>query len=87
MDLLFQGSVRKSLQYPDENEDCFSLDFKQKRIALCDGATESFDSKRWSQILSEKYIHDPEISLKWIQEAIAVYSGFYAEKKKLLTWS
>ncbi len=87
MDLLFQGSVRKSLQYPDENEDCFSLDFKQNRIALCDGATESFDSKSWSQILSEKYVHDPEISLKWIQEAIAVYSGFYTEKKKLLTWS
>lgn len=85
MDLLFQGSVRKSPEYPDENEDFFSSDFKKNRIALSDGASESFDSRTWSQILSEKYLQDSEISLKWFREAIETYYSSYFQKP--LSWS
>lgn len=85
MDLLFQGSVRKDLQYPDENEDFFLFDFKKNRMALSDGASESFDSRTWSRILSEKYILDPNPSLKWFQEAIETYNRSYSQKN--LSWS
>ena len=85
MDLLFQGSVRKDVQYPDENEDFFSFDFKKKRIALSDGASESFDSRTWSRILSEKYIEDSNLSFQWFQEATETYQQIYSQKS--LSWS
>ena len=42
-------------------------------LALCDGASESFDSSVWAQILADKFARDPAVTPEWLGDAIAEY--------------
>ncbi|HAN93111.1 MAG TPA: hypothetical protein DCQ33_13675 [Nitrospira sp.] len=53
--ILFQGTVPKHLDSPEENEDAYSSLPEQGRIVVSDGASESFDAKSWSRLLVEKF--------------------------------
>ncbi len=77
MEVLFAGTFPKDPSTPDENEDCLRVDTTLGRFALCDGASESFDSKAWAKILAERFIAKPEISPEWVQEAAISYSTAY----------
>nr|WP_308494805.1 protein phosphatase 2C domain-containing protein [Duganella fentianensis] len=65
---------------PDLNEDAWSVDERTTHIALSDGASESYDSKRWAQLLVQRYADDPCTTegwlLKdWVMDAVAAYEN------------
>jgi hypothetical protein len=75
MRLLFQGSCPKNPGGDDINEDRWAIDEASGTLALCDGASESFDSAVWAQILAEKFISDPAVTSDWIASSLSNYVG------------
>ena len=73
MRLLFQGSCRKDPFAQDVNEDRWQFSESRGTLALCDGASELFDSSVWAQILADKYARDPAVTSEWLTDAIAEY--------------
>jgi sulfur relay (sulfurtransferase) DsrF/TusC family protein len=73
--ILFKGRISKEELYPEAIEDYFAISDDARRIVLCDGASESYDSKNWAELLSNKYIQDPNLSERWIMDAIKEYSN------------
>jgi hypothetical protein len=65
MRLLFQGSCRKDPRENDVNEDRWAFSGSRGTLALCDGASESYDSSVWAQILSDKFVLDPTERAAW----------------------
>src|SRR5215207_3054832 len=45
--------------------------------ALSDGASVSFDSASWAQILVRRYARNPEVTREWIRSAIGEFSILY----------
>jgi hypothetical protein len=86
MKLNFFGSCPKDLSASDSNEDKFSFSIDQGRYALCDGASESYNSKLWAQILANKFVNDPKISPAWVDAAVIDYELQNAPAS-LLSWS
>ena len=81
----FAGSVPKDIGSPEANEDKFALSACGGRFAMCDGASESFDSKAWAAIVSATYAVDPEIDDAWVAAAIAEYSHLH--DRASMSWS
>lgn len=69
----FSGSVPKELDRSGLNEDCFSADEKSGHFALSDGASESYDSKRWAQLLTDRYLAAPDFTPDWVADAVRAY--------------
>lgn len=82
---MFFGSCPKDLSNPDSNEDKFAYSSNCERIALCDGASESYDSQTWAQILSAKYVSDPAVASDWVDAAILEYEA--KNDHSSLSWS
>ena len=59
MEILFQGSVAKHPDRPEDNEDAMSVVAERDRIVVCDGASESYDGKNWARLLAEKFDDEP----------------------------
>lgn len=85
MRVLFTGSVPKCADHPDENEDAFAGASGGSKLALCDGASESFDSRRWARILAKKFVENSDLGKDWILSAIEEYSSTYEFES--LPWS
>lgn len=81
----FAGSIAKTPDEPDTNEDCFIVNEEKQRIVVCDGASESFDSKTWAQLLAQKFSDDPAINPDWVEEAVSTYNASY--DANTLSWS
>jgi hypothetical protein len=77
MEVVFSGTFPKDPFNPGDNEDHLCVNSATGRFALCDGASESFDSKAWAKILAEKFIAEPDISAEWVQAAVASYARGY----------
>ncbi|MGE4969207.1 hypothetical protein [Yersinia enterocolitica] len=75
MKLEFSGAVPKDPECPEENEDKFAFSEDGRRLALCDGASESFNSKLWAELLARKFIADPKVNPEWVTSALAEYSA------------
>jgi hypothetical protein len=73
MKLLFGGSCPKDPLGNDINEDRWAINEDHGTLALCDGASESFDSSVWGQILADKFVLDPAVTPKWLSDAVAGY--------------
>lgn len=73
MKVLFAGQVPKDPSFPDANEDAFVLATDAGRIAVSDGASESFDSKTWAHLLTARFVQHPELSASWLADAVADY--------------
>jgi hypothetical protein len=58
------------------NEDSYSWSHKGV-WALSDGASISFDSASWSQILVRRYCREPQFSHDWLSRAIVEFSALY----------
>ncbi|URW82162.1 protein phosphatase 2C domain-containing protein [Alcaligenes sp. DN25] len=65
------SSVAKDLQRGDLNEDAYAL--SDTRIALADGASESYDSKTWAQLLTRAYVLNQAVSVQWVEDKIREY--------------
>lgn len=85
MQAVFSGSFPKDLSFPDENEDSFATALERGRIALSDGASESFDSKTWSNLLVSHFIDQPSLDADWLREAISDYERHFDLAS--LSWS
>ncbi len=83
MKVIFAGQVPKNISEPDLIEDVYSQE--NSLIALCDGASESFDSKTWAKLLADKFCHDPEMDSAWINDVICLYSEQFDPQK--MSWS
>lgn len=74
----FSSSIPKDLASPELNEDAWSTNDGTTNIALSDGASESYDSKRWAQLLVQRYVKDQccaddWVLSAWVQETVDVY--------------
>lgn len=67
MKIIYQGSLPKQLGEEKANEDSFAFSIKDKALVLCDGASESYNSKLWAKLLCESFLNnsnlDNELSL------------------------
>jgi len=73
MRLLFEGSCPKDPLGSDINEDRRAFNPARGTLALCDGASESFNSSVWAQILADKFVADPAVTPDWLAGAVADY--------------
>ena len=73
MKLIFSGQVPKDPMFPEANEDIIALATEVGRIAVSDGASESFDSKTWAFLLTNQFLLNPDLNLDWLADAVADY--------------
>lgn len=85
MKLEFSGTVPKDPECPEANEDKFAFSEDGRRLALCDGASESFNSKLWADLLARKFNADPKVNPEWMASALAEYSA--AHDFPSMSWS
>lgn len=85
MKVIFQGQVPKDPSFPEAMEDALAFSVDQKKIALSDGASESFDSKTWAQLLVANFVINPEIDQGWLKSIVQQYATNY--DLATLSWS
>ncbi|OJT40552.1 hypothetical protein [Serratia plymuthica] len=81
----FSGTVPKDPECPEANEDKFAFSVDGRRLALCDGASESFNSILWANLLAHRFVADPKVNPEWVTSALVEYSAahdFYS-----MSWS
>ena len=69
------ASVPKDSERPELNEDTWAHEPGLTCFALSDGASESYDSKRWARLLVEKYAADPHFLPSWADAAVNDYKS------------
>lgn len=75
----------KDVACPALNEDEWALNEERTCVALSDGASESFDSKTWANLLVARYARDHAMTPDWVGEALREYSRAFCFEE--LTWS
>jgi hypothetical protein len=73
MRVLFAGSCCKDPSGNDINEDKWAYCESRGTLALCDGASESFDSAVWARILADRFNRVPTVTPEWLGDAVADY--------------
>lgn len=81
----FSGTVSKDPECPEANEDKFAFSVDGRRLALCDGASESFNSKLWAALLARKFIADTKVNKEWITSVLEEYSAVHDFQS--MSWS
>lgn len=79
MKTIFKGTVSKAGD--GHNEDSYGVSINKSLAVVCDGATESFDSRSWSRFLVKHFMRSPAFgrhcggSLRnWINRAVQAYN-------------
>lgn len=54
--ILFDGTVAKHLDAPDDNEDAYRIAQDRGRVVLSDGASESFDASSWANLVVDQFL-------------------------------
>jgi hypothetical protein len=85
MRVVFCGQVPKEPNYPESNEDAAEIARDAGRLAISDGASESFDSKTWAQLLVGAFARSPGLSPAWLSEVVREYNAHY--DVSMLSWS
>lgn len=85
MRVIFCGQVPKDANHPESTEDVVEISNNANRIAVSDGASESFDSKTWAQLLVGNFARSPELGSEWLSEVVRQYSERY--DLSTLSWS
>jgi len=70
----FAGSCPKDPGEPGANEDAWASSHDSSLVALCDGASESYDSRAWAAILARRWVADPELGTEWLAASLAAYA-------------
>ncbi len=84
-EVIFAGQTCKDPTYPESIEDALIFGIDRSSIAISDGASESFDSKTWSDLLVKKFTDDSLINASWLDSAQAEYLNKYDLSN--LSWS
>jgi hypothetical protein len=85
MRVLFSGQVPKDPLYPDAIEDSYDIRIADGRLALSDGASESFDSRTWARIVTSQFVEDPALNISWLDNCIKKYADQF--DVQALSWS
>lgn len=78
-------TVPKDLEHKERNEDAWAVDGSVTKVALSDGASESFDSRTWANLLVCAYKEDPSFSETWLGRVLDGYLA--AVDYEGLSWS
>lgn len=73
LDIKFQASVPKSVAEQEANEDAVAHDLERGIFAVSDGASESFDSCSWAQLLVSRFTEKPAVNGEWLEAARLSY--------------
>jgi len=60
------------------NEDRFLVSGSLRAIAVCDGASQSYDSATWAELLCRAFIEDQCVDRAWLARAVADYNARYS---------
>jgi hypothetical protein len=85
MRVLFCGQVPKDPLYPEAIEDSYDVRITDGRVALSDGASESFDSKTWARIVTSQFVDDPALNPSWLDNCVKRYIDQF--DLQALSWS
>jgi len=77
------ASVPKDPQRQDLNEDAYAVGVSC--VAVTDGASESYDSRAWAQLLATAYANEQSVSVEWVAERIQAY--LESTDVESLSWS
>lgn len=69
----FVVTVPKDIERRALNEDAWAVDESVTRVAVSDGASESFDSRAWATLLVNTYITNPAFSAEWLASVLKAY--------------
>lgn len=78
-------TVPKDIECPQYNEDAWAVDDTVTKIALSDGASESFDSRTWAHAIVYAYSEDSSFSVSWLKNVLLNYLS--AVDYESLSWS
>jgi hypothetical protein len=67
------------------NEDAFGERTSHGVYAVSDGASESFDSRRWSKLLVQLFFRNLHVDERWLRHAVTVYAGKF--DRGTMSWS
>ena len=81
----FVGTCPKEIQEPESNEDQYEFSKDGARLALCDGASESYNSRLWAKIVCRKFASDPKFGPGWVSEALGEY--ITSQDFSAMSWS
>lgn len=84
VEILFEGTVAKHVDTPDDNEDAYCIAPEHGRVVVSDGASESFDARNWSRLLVDHFL-DHEPSVEAFGACAQVYAGLH--DPNALSWS
>ena len=84
-EVIFAGQISKDPNYSESIEDAILFGINRTVIAIGDGASESFDSKTWSDLLVKKFVEDSSIDEDWLNAAHVEYKKNY--DISTLSWS
>ena len=85
MRFLRRWTIGKQATEPHLNEDACAYSNVNGVFAVSDGASESFDSRRWARILVRRYVRRPRVDEAWLKRAIAEYDTAF--DRASLSWS
>jgi hypothetical protein len=81
----FLAQHPKEISYPELIEDTFRF-FQEKNVfAISDGASESFDSKKWAELIVGKFVENSKVDEEWVYSLIDNYLETVNFKE--LSWS
>ena len=75
MRALFVGSCAKEPDRPEANEDVYAFSADRQRLAISDGASESYDSQLWAKLLTRKFADDASFDQQWLESAVSDYQS------------
>jgi hypothetical protein len=82
----FVGQGPKEIGYGEANEDAYELAAESGRIALSDGASESFASQSWARLLAKRFVSQPELNATWLDDAVAEHVAQFDYPCTLKKW-
>jgi len=74
MNLLFHGKVPKVFDCDEFNEDAYAFSLDLGRVAVSDGATDSYDSKTWAELIVKQFVNNPEVTNDWTSLLLEKYN-------------
>ena len=74
---LFKGTVPKHLDFPEANEDKVRTCDSRQVYVLSDGASESYNSSLWADVIVEAWFKSPPRRnfIRWLRNAIGEYES------------
>lgn len=81
----FAGTCAKDPQESSLNEDQYEVSADGLRVALCDGASESYNSRLWAKIIARRFVADPGFNINWLSDALREYVE--AHDFQAMSWS